>query len=131
ADVPRVVDPVLRASSGASLFDGSPEDLIALAQGAVLTPNLPEAEALGDGLLEKGAHAVLLKGGHSGADPVIDRLITREGEEEFRAPRIPARARGTGCRLASAIAAHLARGSSLRDAILAGREYVRRYLTES
>jgi hydroxymethylpyrimidine/phosphomethylpyrimidine kinase len=110
-----------------------------LAQRAVLTPNLSEAEVLlgvsklGDteqaalALLAKGARAVLLKGGHLPGDPV-DLLAESGKAERFTAPRIPSQARGTGCRLASALAAALALGSSLRDAVLAGREVVRRHL---
>src|SRR4051812_35898759 len=67
-DLPVVVDPVLRATSGASLFDGPPDALLQLARGAILTPNIPEAELLLGGpadaglLLAKGPSAVLLKG---------------------------------------------------------------------
>jgi hydroxymethylpyrimidine/phosphomethylpyrimidine kinase len=135
ARIPLVVDPVLAASSGAPLFDGKPEDLLALARDAVLTPNIPEAEALLGGpadagkLLRLGPKAVLLKGGHLEGAPV-DILATSSGVERFTASRIPARARGTGCRLASAIAAGLARGLLLREAVISGREHVRGWLQE-
>jgi hydroxymethylpyrimidine/phosphomethylpyrimidine kinase len=70
---------------------------------------------------------VLLKGGHLEGDPA-DVLATASGTEIFTAPRIAARARGTGCRLASAIAAGLARGLPLREAVIAARALVRDYL---
>ncbi len=133
--VPVVVDPVLRASSGASLFDGTPEDLLDLARGAILTPNLPEAEALLGGaadaqaLLAKGPLAVLLKGGHAAGDPV-DILATPEGVTRLGASRIAGTRRGTGCRLASALATALAKGTPLRAAVAEARAYVRRYLSE-
>jgi len=131
--VPVVVDPVLAASSGAPLFDGPARALLELASGALLTPNMPEAQALCGGpadaeqLLREGPQAVLLKGGHLEGTPV-DVLATRAGTESFAAPRIAARARGTGCRLASAIAVGLARGVPLRDAVIAARALVREYL---
>ena len=135
--LPAVVDPVLRSSSGLSLFKGSlpaaREAYLMLAQGALLTPNISEAELLLDGpadaraLLARGAGAVLLKGGHLPGDPV-DVLVTRDGEERFSAPRIASKARGTGCRLASAIAAGLAQGTPLRDSVVTAREVVRRHL---
>jgi len=139
--LPLVVDPVLAASSGAKLFEGSSSDArdayLRLAKGAVLTPNVAEAEALLGGKLEEplmaaallgeGASAVLLKGGHLPGHPT-DFLFQRDGEERFSAPRIAAVARGTGCRLASAIAAGLARGLSVREAVVAGRQLVRDYL---
>jgi hydroxymethylpyrimidine/phosphomethylpyrimidine kinase len=134
--IPVVVDPVLRASSGASLFDGPPQALLELARGAVFTPNLPEAEMLLGGgpadaqkLLALGPRAVLLKGGHAQGDPV-DVLATETGIARFTAPRIPGTRRGTGCRLSSALAAGLAAGASLPDAVTAARAYVRRYLSE-
>ncbi|HEY6911053.1 MAG TPA: hydroxymethylpyrimidine/phosphomethylpyrimidine kinase [Myxococcales bacterium] len=132
-DLPVVVDPVLRASSGASLFDGAPEALLQLATGAILTPNIPEAELLLEGpadaalLLAKGPSAVLLKGGHGQGDPV-DILATPQGTTRFQSPRIPGTRRGTGCRLASALAASLARGLPLLEAVSQARDHVRRYL---
>ena len=137
-DLPIVVDPVLQATSGQLLFKGSlqaaRDSYLALAHGSVLTPNLAEAQVLLDGppdaraLVAKGPRAVVLKGGHLPGDPV-DVLATAEGHvEEFRGTRIKTNARGTGCRLASAMAAGLARGVKLRDAVAGAREYVRGYL---
>jgi hydroxymethylpyrimidine/phosphomethylpyrimidine kinase len=123
-DLPRVVDPVLRASSGASLLRGSPQVYLRLARSGVLTPNLPEAAELGElpGL-------VLLKGGHRDGDLITDTLRTPAGSEDFSAPRISAAKRGTGCRLASFMAARLALGSDLRSAVLDARTFVRTYLS--
>src|ERR1041384_5294797 len=109
-DLPIVVDPVLQATSGQLLFKGSlqaaRDSYLALAHGAVLTPNQAEAQVLLDGppdvraLLAKGPKAVVLKGGHLPGDPV-DVFATAEGTiEEFRAPRIKSTASGTGRRLA-------------------------------
>ena len=142
-DLPVVVDPVLQATSGLLLFKGSlkeaRETYLMLAQRAVLTPNISEAEILlgvskmenfeqaALDLLAKGARAVLLKGGHLPGDPV-DLLAEPGKAQRFTASRIQSKARGTGCRLASALAAALARGSSLGDAVLVGREVVRRHL---
>jgi len=131
--MPVVVDPVLAASSGNPLFSGSPRELLDLARGALLTPNIAEAEALLEGpadarmLLDRGPAAVLLKGGHLPGPPT-DVLALPGNIESFAAGRIPVTARGTGCRLASAIAAGLARGKPMREAVIDARRYVREYL---
>jgi hydroxymethylpyrimidine/phosphomethylpyrimidine kinase len=123
-DLPRVVDPVLRASSGASLLRGSPQVYLRLARNGLLTPNLPEAQALGEvpGL-------VLIKGGHRAGEIVFDTLITPQGREDFTGSRIAGHKRGTGCRLASFVAGRLALGAELRSAILDARAFVRTYLS--
>ncbi len=122
------------APPAARPFSTGPLDaLLQLARGAVLTPNIAEAELLLGGpadaglLLAKGPCAVLLKGGHGAADPV-DVLATPQGTTRFQASRIPGSRRGTGCRLASALAASLARGIPLLEAVPEAREYVRSYL---
>ncbi len=141
--VPVVVDPVMVASSGDRLL---PEAAVSalrlrlLPRAAVLTPNLPETEmlcgmrladieAMRDAarrLLDAGAAAVLLKGGHLAGDTVFDLLATPDGVEVFAAPRIDSRhTHGTGCTLASAVAVGLAQGMALRDAVLRARAYVR------
>jgi len=140
---PLVVDPVLRATAGQRLLT---EPALALLKRrllplvALLTPNLPEAEALAGmaipdldamhqaaaALLTLGVPAVLLKGGHLPGETVVDLLATEEGVEEFAAPRLPGRhTHGTGCTLASAIAAGLAQGMELRASVLRARAYVR------
>jgi len=77
--------------------------------------------------LAKGAQAVLLKGGHLAGEVVSDLLVTQNGELHWmRAPRIlSANTHGTGCTLSSAIAAHLALGAPLLEAVQAARAYVR------
>jgi hydroxymethylpyrimidine/phosphomethylpyrimidine kinase len=141
--VPVVVDPVMVATSGARLLADDAlgmlvRRLIPIAQ--VITPNLPEAEALSGmaiadvaamrrattALLALGAPAVLLKGGHLAGDQIVDLLATAEGVEEFVAPRIESRnTHGTGCTLASGIAAGLSQGMTLRKSVLRARDYVR------
>ena len=116
-----VVDPVLSATAGglahdAELVAAYREHLLPMA--TIVTPNTPELEALGGGdaaaLLELGAEAVLHKGGHGEGADSVDALWTRElgsGESPYRFVRERldcGPVRGTGCALASAIAAHLA-----------------------
>ena len=136
---PLVVDPVLSATSGLSLFDGTPADLAPLlAHAALTTPNWPELEALAGRALESEeeavraarelpARAVLVKGGHREGPPV-DLLVRGRKVTRFTGRRRPGTARGTGCRLASAIAARLALGEALEDAVRAAKRYVERYL---
>jgi hydroxymethylpyrimidine/phosphomethylpyrimidine kinase len=138
-----VVDPVIVATSGARLLDDDALDALRtrlLPHAAVVTPNVPEAEALADlritsdeeareaarRILALGPAAVLLKGGHrvTGAD-VEDLLVDRDGARVFRVPREPGpAAHGTGCTFAAALAAHLARGESLAAAVPAVQRYV-------
>jgi hydroxymethylpyrimidine/phosphomethylpyrimidine kinase len=136
---PLVVDPVLSATSGLSLFDGKPADLAPLlAHAALATPNWPELEALAGRALaseeeavraarELPARAVLVKGGHREGPPV-DLLVRGRKVTRFTGRRRPGTARGTGCRLASGIAARLALGEALEDAVRAAKRYVERYL---
>ncbi len=137
-----VVDPVMTAKGGQTLLD---EGAIAnvkrclLPMATLLTPNVPEAEALSgiriasladmrraaEVLLTLGVPAVLLKGGHLPGEEVIDVLATPDGEVIFRAPRQrTAHTHGTGCTLASAIATGLAQGLSLTEAVRLGHRYV-------
>ena len=142
AGVPVVVDPVMVAKGGAPLLESDAmatlkRRIVPLA--AVLTPNIPEAEALtgleikdtddmekaGLRLLELGAAAAFVKGGHMPGPMVHDVLVTAEGSEVFIAPRTEtAHTHGTGCTLASAIAAGIAQGMSLRDAVGRAQAYV-------
>jgi hydroxymethylpyrimidine/phosphomethylpyrimidine kinase len=143
AGIPFVLDPVMVAKGGARLLDpGSVHALVRhlLPKASLITPNLPEAEVLSDraipniaamhdaakALLDLGVPAVLLKGGHLPGDTLVDLLATSEGIESFSAPRIDTRhTHGTGCTMASAIAAGLAQGMPLRDAVQRARDYVR------
>lgn len=139
-----VLDPVMVATSGAVLVD-SPAIAALVSElfgrTALVTPNLDEASLLvgrtltseadmqvaAQELLAKGARAVLLKGGHLAGDVVSDLLqVAGSAPHWMRAPRIAtANTHGTGCTLSSAIAAHLALGMSLIDAVEAARTYVR------
>ncbi|MGH8190094.1 MAG: bifunctional hydroxymethylpyrimidine kinase/phosphomethylpyrimidine kinase [Rhodanobacteraceae bacterium] len=138
-----VVDPVMIATSGARLLDPAAvrvlmEQLIPLAD--VLTPNLPEVEALldrkirtgrdaehaGEALRAMGATAVLLKGGHGRGREAIDRWLDRQGMLELRHPRLPGSYHGTGCTLSSALAAELAKGAPPRTAVRRAIAFVQR-----
>jgi hydroxymethylpyrimidine/phosphomethylpyrimidine kinase len=130
ATVPLVFDPVMVATSGSALAD---DPTIAafgrlMQRAAVVTPNLPELEALGGeaAVLASGA-ALLVKGGHAGGDTVTDRLLTAEGEAaRWEAPSIATTStHGTGCTLASAIATGLGQGLPLEPAIARARDFVR------
>jgi hydroxymethylpyrimidine/phosphomethylpyrimidine kinase len=142
-----VVDPVMISTSGSRLLTEDAVqavvgELIPLAD--VLTPNLPEAEALlghpirtardydraGEALRALGAAAVLLKGGHAKGGEVIDRFYDDQGVMELRHPRLRVEGHGTGCTLASAIAAELAKGQSPRAAVRRAVSYVQRALAQ-
>jgi hydroxymethylpyrimidine/phosphomethylpyrimidine kinase len=143
SELPRVVDPVMRAKGGhALLMESAAQALIEhLVHGATLiTPNLPEAEVLTGrsiktesemtaaipALRALGAEAVLLKGGHLDGARVVDLLITRDEVTTFADSRIETTAtHGTGCTLASAIAVGLAQKLPLPAAVARARAYVR------
>ena len=143
---PLVVDPVLRASSGAPLFRGDPEAYAGLFKlSTAVTPNLIEAAALlnwkagvvwnrammaraAGELLALGPRAVVLKGGHLEGGRSDDLLVDGFGERWFRAARLDREARGTGCRFASALATSLGRGEPLAAATSHAKKLVRRYL---
>lgn len=142
-----VLDPVMVATSGAVLIDNLANAALVkelFGRAVLVTPNLDEAallvgrpltseadmEVAARELLAKGARAVLLKGGHLAGDLVCD-LLLMQGDKGvkphwMRAPRIAtANTHGTGCTLSSAIAAHLALGASLKDAVEEARLFVR------
>jgi hydroxymethylpyrimidine/phosphomethylpyrimidine kinase len=136
-----VVDPVMVATSGAKLLADDALDALCtrlLPMATVLTPNLPEAElllgrriapgadadaALAE-LLALGAEGALLKGGHLAEAEVIDRFGSGVLRASFRSRRLPVEGHGTGCTLASAIAARLALGETPLQACRLGTEYV-------
>lgn len=139
-----VVDPVLVSSSGTRLLDLRAIDVLKrrlIAGASVVTPNAPEAETLtgmsvaslddmrraADRLLALGAKAVVVTGGHI-AGAVVRDLVAAVGESfVLEAPRIATRStHGTGCTLASAIAASLAQGLALRPAVERAHAFVRR-----
>jgi hydroxymethylpyrimidine/phosphomethylpyrimidine kinase len=137
-----VLDPILAASTGAELLRADAIDALRLLipKARVFTPNLFEAAALlevpmardesemqaqAQELLALGAGAVLIKGGHGGGVESVDLLIEGESCARFAAPRIATRnTHGTGCTLASAIAAGLAKGLALNDAVAEAKTYV-------
>jgi hydroxymethylpyrimidine/phosphomethylpyrimidine kinase len=141
--VPVVVDPVMVAKGGHRLLLSEAETALRdrlLPKAALLTPNLPEAEVLvgfpvrddadmkraAEKLMSFGAKAVLMKGGHLEGDRLVDLLVQSSGVDRFEDTRIASRStHGTGCTLASAIAAGLAQKMSLRDAVARARLYVR------
>lgn len=144
AGLPLVLDPVLVATGGASLAVRGTAAAIAdslLPLATLVTVNLAEAAVLAglrvadlEGmkraarvLLEKGAGAVLVKGGHLPGDPV-DLLHHGGRDLLLRSKRIPGSMHGTGCALASAVAARLACGDDLVPAVRAARAHVRRLL---
>jgi hydroxymethylpyrimidine/phosphomethylpyrimidine kinase len=141
-EVPLVVDPVMVAKGGAPLIEPAAIDALKsllIGRAAVLTPNLPEAEILigrrieglaemqraTEDLLALGCGAVLLKGGHLTGETVYDVLATPSRRRVWQSPRIDTRhTHGTGCTLASAIAAGLAQGLAVADAVDRARGYV-------
>jgi hydroxymethylpyrimidine/phosphomethylpyrimidine kinase len=141
--VPVVLDPVMVAKGGHALLAGDAVGVLRtrlLPMARIITPNLPEAEALSgmtiqsaadmriaaSALLSLGVPAVLLKGGHLPGDDLVDLLATPDGIETFHGTRIQTpHTHGTGCTTASAVATGLAQGLSLRDAVVRARAYVR------
>jgi len=141
--VPLVVDPVMVAKGGHRLLLSEAEAALRdrlMPAAALLTPNLPEAEVLAgfpvrneadmrraaEKLTSLGAKAILMKGGHLEGDRVIDLLVHDGKVDRFEDARIASRStHGTGCTLASAIAAGLAQKMSLRDSVVRARAYVR------
>jgi hydroxymethylpyrimidine/phosphomethylpyrimidine kinase len=147
AGIPVVVDPVLVASSGGVLLDSEGRVVLVeklLPRAALVTPNVPEVAALlgeavessegalieqGRRLLWFGAEAILLKGGHGEGEDAVDLLISASGVERIKSKRVPGARRGTGCALASGIAAGLAAGKPLFAACETAKQYVLEMLT--
>lgn len=148
--VPLVVDPVMVATSGDRLLaEDAIESLInhLFPLATLITPNLHEAAALlglpvatdlkamqqqGEKLLALGVQAVLMKGGHATSAEAVDLLITQDGITAFSAPRLNTRnTHGTGCTLASAIAAGLAKGLSLTESVQNAKDYLQNALLHS
>ncbi|HYC15484.1 MAG TPA: bifunctional hydroxymethylpyrimidine kinase/phosphomethylpyrimidine kinase, partial [Stellaceae bacterium] len=141
-EVPLVVDPVMVSSSGQRLLDHDAVDTLKrslLARATVVTPNLPEAEALtgmeirdvddmrraAEMLVTLGAKYVVLKGGHMESRTVSDLVADESGSFVLSSSRIDTRnTHGTGCTLASAIATGLAQGMEMRPAIERARRYL-------
>jgi hydroxymethylpyrimidine/phosphomethylpyrimidine kinase len=144
-----VVDPVMVASSGDRLLKKS---AVAAYQKALfpcamlVTPNLDELKILagrdirnlkemrdaGRLLVETHGCAFLLKGGHLRGKTALDILVTARGCEEFIAPFVPGiQTHGTGCTYSAAVAANLARGSTLSDAISVAKAYISKAIETS
>ena len=129
-DVPIVFDPVMVATSGSVLADARTiaafQKLMAIA--SVVTPNIPELEALGGegAILAHGCHLVA-KGGHAEGDWIVDRLLSPRGEiARLEAKRFDTNdTHGTGCTLASALAAGLGAGKPIRQAFEQAVRFVR------
>ena len=143
AGIPAVIDPVMVASSGATLLSTEAvaavrQELLPLA--AVVTPNLDEASILLGRRALGGTHGVaealelaraygvpfLVKGGHAEGDVLVDALAWPDGRTRtFTAPRLPGLdTHGSGCTLSAAITAHLARGESLEQAVQLAHAYL-------
>ena len=144
-----VLDPVMVSTTGHRLLDGEAEDtmrreLIPLA--AVVTPNIHEARILtglavegpddladaARAILDLGARAALVTGGHLDGDEAVDLLLSEKGEHIWSRPRISTTAgHGTGCTLSAALTAGLASGRSLADAAAAAVDFVTRALADA
>ena len=144
AMAPVVLDPVMVSATGAPLIEPPAAQALVrelFPRAALVTPNLDEAalllghpithagalESAAQALIDQGARAVLLKGGHLPGDEVLDVLaITGQPPLRMLDARIATRnLHGAGCTLSSAVAAHLALGLALPDAVRAARQYVR------
>jgi hydroxymethylpyrimidine/phosphomethylpyrimidine kinase len=137
-----VVDPVMVAKSGDLLLsEDAVRAIVSLLvpKATVITPNIPEAEALAGmsirsdadrreaarRLAALGAQAVVVKGGHFPTDDVVDLLFDGGEFIEFRHERVPSRhTHGTGCTFAASITASLALGRTIRDAIPLAQRYI-------
>jgi hydroxymethylpyrimidine/phosphomethylpyrimidine kinase len=138
--LPAVLDPVVRSSNNFELLDAAGLDFVRrrlLSRVAVVTPNLEEAAALAEipvdnlesmkaaarKLVELGARAVVVTGGH--LDKAVDVFFDGTDLESFAGDRIkPDNTHGTGCTFSSAVAANLALGRQLRDAVVLAKAYV-------
>ena len=143
AGVPVVLDPVMVAASGDVLLDEEAVETlrsVLLPRATLITPNLPEAAKLLGAAEAKderemgeqarqlraiGANAVLIKGGHADGPQAVDLYVDAEGEMRLEAPRVATSStHGTGCTLSSAIAAELAKGALLREAVRTAKAYI-------
>ncbi|WP_428427486.1 hydroxymethylpyrimidine/phosphomethylpyrimidine kinase [Pararhizobium sp.] len=147
--IPVVLDPVLVSTSGRALLSLNATDILRdlFRMCTLVTPNLPELSVLAASpvstssasaadqarsLLQSGAKAVLVKGGHADGVDAIDLLIQQgQADQPFASPRLSVTMRGTGCMLASAIAARLAFGDPLAAAIAQAKAFVHGKLRET
>ena len=137
AQIPLVLDPVLASGRGDPLAsDAVVRSLLErlVPRATVVTPNVPEARQLGgiERLLERGCRYVLLTGTHEDSAEVINRLYDESGlVREDRWPRLEGSFHGSGCTLASAIAASLAKGRQVPAAVREAQEFTWQALSES
>jgi hydroxymethylpyrimidine/phosphomethylpyrimidine kinase len=140
-DFPLVVDPVMISKHGARLMSAAAESVLKqklMPHAALVTPNIPEAEALtgmtiasedemilaGRRMLEFGCEAVLVKGGHCTGN-ATDVLVTGDGVERLHGDRVDTpHTHGTGCTYSAAIAAGLAKGAVLLEAVRTAKEFI-------
>ncbi|MDP6156361.1 MAG: bifunctional hydroxymethylpyrimidine kinase/phosphomethylpyrimidine kinase [Candidatus Thermoplasmatota archaeon] len=143
-DIPLVIDPVIRSSTGHTLLDDTGVNELKkslLPRAILVTPNVREAELLcgisignenealkaASEIIEMGAHAVLVTGCHFEEDRIMDLLVDENGVREYERKFIPGRdPHGTGCMLSAAISAYLAKGNDLFDAVEFGTSVVNR-----
>ena len=148
SDIPVILDPVIRASSGGVLADDKTVAVIKeklLKYCYLVTPNIPELAALtgeppsqnhtqtieqAKKLLASGSKYVLAKGGHETGDIAIDSLVSSSRTTNFSNSRLNATMRGTGCTLSTAIACGIAKGKSLEYAVETAKNYVYQLLRE-
>jgi hydroxymethylpyrimidine/phosphomethylpyrimidine kinase len=143
-DLPVVLDPVIASGAGDAL---TRVDALArlLRLASVVVPNLPEAKALADAtgsgsatvaeqaasLRARGCANVLVTGGHAEGAVVVNRWFGAHGEREWQWPRLPGAFHGSGCTLASAIAARLACGDDMQHALYAAQHYCHQALEDA
>ena len=145
-NIPTILDPVMVSSSGHRLLSLDAQEVVKerlLPLSTLVTPNIPEMEALtamslttaeeklsaAQYLLSLGARAVLLKGGHEEGDTKCDTLYELDGRNitqlHLSTPTVATKnIHGTGCTLSSAIAAFMARGLALREAVQEAKKYI-------
>lgn len=145
-NIPTILDPVMVSSSGHRLLSLDAQEVVKerlLPLSTLVTPNIPEMEALtamslttaeeklsaAQYLLSLGAQAVLLKGGHEEGDTKCDTLYRLDGSNitqlHLSTPTVATKnIHGTGCTLSSAIAAFMARGLALREAVQEAKNYI-------
>jgi hydroxymethylpyrimidine/phosphomethylpyrimidine kinase len=144
-----VVDPVMVAASGARLLQSDAVTVLCeelLPSARVVTPNLHEAEILwgrsissvdelvdaARAISEQFDVACVAKGGHLAGDEVVDVLYDEGEKHVFSAPRVPTdQTHGAGCAFSAAVAAYLARGELMKDAVVSAKAYVSRALTSA
>lgn len=150
SSVPSVIDPVMVATSGDMLIEPEAAAILKaklLPLATVITPNMDEAATLlgvsrattmdelvaqGEALRANGSAAVLMKAGHFGGDRADDVLVTEGGTTIIEGVRVPTtNTHGTGCTLASAIAAHLASGFALLEAVRGAKAYLHAALVQA